>query len=91
MFNIFSRKGQKVSLHVTHWEDIDATSEVIFNRKSGDEMLPFYANNMSDESIDTFGRDDSLKLKKVRLRPGWNEYLLTEIIVPIGKVVQWGE
>jgi len=92
MFTIFSRKGKKVSFHISDWDDVDTTSEVVFSRKVGNEFKPFYINNMSDVAVPTYGKGESMGArKKVNLLPGWNEYLLTEIILPAGSLIQWGE
>lgn len=88
--------GQYQSLSIGTWEDIPTPAEETeFSREEtiGNNIvkLPFYINNLSDEAVTTTGKGINMPaVQTVKLLPGWNEYILTEIVVPVGATLQWG-
>lgn len=87
-----SRSGEFASLNVAKWGPIP--DDGVFMRTNGNQIIPFYVNNMTDANITTCsGIGSKMDSEEgVLLRPGWNEYIFKSLTVPAGiTALQWGE
>ena len=88
--------GQYSSFGIGTWGDIAVpVEETTFKMEvdSGNQLVktPFYINNLGEDIVETEGKGINMTDDQtVKLLPGWNEYILTEIVVPIGATLQWG-
>ncbi len=94
---IKSLSGSYGSINIGTWKTIPTPegTPTTFTREETREgtviKLPFYINNLSDTAFDAEGQGMNMaENETARLLPGWNEYLFTEIVIPVGKSVQWG-
>lgn len=88
--------GQYQSLSIGTWGDIPTPAEATefsIGEPVGNELVkhPFYINNLAEDAIVATGKGINMPVaQNVKLMPGWNEYIFTEIVVPIGATLQWG-